>query len=84
MSTCEAEGAGIGTPISIEHFIPSRTLPGTDLSDVFEGREHGDVPVSMFLSTTGPAMGQSCIATLTQRYSSSMRGKPASSWRPPR
>ena len=47
----------IGTPISIGHFIPSGTLPGTDLSDIFEGREHGDVPVSMFLVHNRPGDG---------------------------
>jgi quercetin dioxygenase-like cupin family protein len=42
---------------SLKHFIPHGTLPGSDSSDVFDGREHGNVPVSMFLVHNRPGDG---------------------------
>lgn len=57
MSRSEAHSAGIATPVPIKHLIPSGTLPGSDRADVFVGREHGDVPVSMFLVHNWPGDG---------------------------
>jgi hypothetical protein len=39
------------------NLIPHGTLPGSELADVFHGREHGDVPISMFLVHNQPGDG---------------------------
>lgn len=38
-------------------FIPNGTLPGSASAHVFHGREHGDVPLSMFLVHNRPGDG---------------------------
>lgn len=57
MSTREAQSAGIAPPNSVTHLIASGTLPGSERAEVFEGREHGEVPVSMFLVHNWPGDG---------------------------
>ena len=37
--------------------IPHGTLPGSERADVFNGHEHGNVPVSMFLVHNQPGDG---------------------------
>jgi quercetin dioxygenase-like cupin family protein len=39
------------------NLIPHGTLPGSELADVFHGREHGHVPISMFLVHNQPGDG---------------------------
>lgn len=38
-------------------FVPSGTLPGSESADVFHGRDHGNVPISMFLVHNRPGEG---------------------------
>ena len=38
-------------------FVPGGTLPGCDSADVFHGRHHGNVPISMFLVHNRPGEG---------------------------
>jgi mannose-6-phosphate isomerase-like protein (cupin superfamily) len=57
MSTREAQRPGIAPADSVRYLIVSGTLPGTDRAEVFEGREHGEVPVSMFLVHNRPGDG---------------------------
>ena len=39
------------------NLIPNGTLPGSETADVFDGLEHGNVPVSMFLVHNQPGDG---------------------------
>ena len=41
----------------MENYVPHGTLPGNDRADIFRGREHGDVPISMFLVHNRPGDG---------------------------
>jgi quercetin dioxygenase-like cupin family protein len=38
-------------------YIPHGALPGSAAADTFHGREHGDVPISMFLVHNRPGEG---------------------------
>jgi quercetin dioxygenase-like cupin family protein len=40
-----------------DSFVPGGTLPGSDSADVFHGRDHGNVPISMFLVHNRPGEG---------------------------
>lgn len=45
------------TQKSPNSFVRGGTLPGSDSADVFHGRDHGNLPISMFLVHNRPGEG---------------------------
>lgn len=45
------------TQTSTDSFVRGGTLPGSDSADVFHGRDHGNLPISMFLVHNRPGEG---------------------------
>jgi quercetin dioxygenase-like cupin family protein len=41
----------------VKTYIPQGTLPGSERADIFNGHEHGEVPISMFLVHNRPGDG---------------------------
>jgi quercetin dioxygenase-like cupin family protein len=42
---------------TVKNLIPRGALPGNAAADIFNGHEHGNVPVSMFLVHNRPGQG---------------------------